>query len=136
MCVCGECQMAKVDLHVHSKYSDRPSEWFLQRLGAAESYTEPEAIYDRAKAKGMSFVTITDHNTIDGSIQLAEKYEDTFTGLQSTTYFPEDGCKVHILVYGLTGDQFEEIQTVSDPVRIFFIILSESFHASLFYHFP
>ncbi|MBN2645421.1 MAG: hypothetical protein JXR59_08115 [Desulfuromonadaceae bacterium] len=29
--------MAKVDLHVHSKYFSRPSEWFLQRLGAAEA---------------------------------------------------------------------------------------------------
>ena len=37
--------MGKVDLHVHSKYSNHPSEWFLQRLGASESYTEPEAIY-------------------------------------------------------------------------------------------
>jgi glycosyltransferase involved in cell wall biosynthesis len=32
--------MAKADLHLHSKYSNHPSEWFLQRLGASESYTE------------------------------------------------------------------------------------------------
>lgn len=29
--------MAKVDLHVHSSHSKRPSEWFLQRLGTKES---------------------------------------------------------------------------------------------------
>ena len=32
---------SKADLHVHSKYSDRPSEWILRRLGAPECYTPP-----------------------------------------------------------------------------------------------
>ena len=51
--------MARADLHVHSRYSDHPTEWFLQRLGASESYTEPEAVYEQARAEGMDFVTIT-----------------------------------------------------------------------------
>ena len=50
--------MAQIDLHVHSKYSNHPSEWFLQRLGASESYTEPETIYKLARQRGMDFVTI------------------------------------------------------------------------------
>lgn len=104
--------MAKADLHIHSKYSNRPNEWFLQRLGAAQSYTEPEAIYEHAKRAGMNFVTITDHNTIEGSLQLAQKYPDAFTGVQTTTYFPEDHCKIHLLIYGLNGEQFEEVQRV------------------------
>lgn len=29
--------MARADLHCHSVYSEHPSEWFLQRLGAAGS---------------------------------------------------------------------------------------------------
>ena len=49
--------MKKADLHLHSKYSNRPSEWFLQKLGAAESYSEPETIYKEAKSRGMDFVT-------------------------------------------------------------------------------
>ena len=62
--------MKKVDLHVHSKYSNHPSFWFLQRLGAGESYTEPEYIYQWAKEKGMDYVTITDHNNITGALEL------------------------------------------------------------------
>jgi hypothetical protein len=32
---------AAADLHVHSRHSDRPTEWLLQRLGAPECYTDP-----------------------------------------------------------------------------------------------
>jgi len=103
--------MPKADLHVHSKYSNHPSEWFLQRLGASESYTEPEFIYQAAKEKGMDFVTVTDHNRAEAAFLLKEKYpKDVFTGVESTAYFPEDGCKVHILIYGFDERQFDEIQ--------------------------
>lgn len=103
--------MAKADLHVHSKFSDHPSDWFLQRLGANECYTKPEFIYETAKERGMTFVTITDHNEIEGSLRLKQKYpKEVFTGVESTAYFPEDGCKIHILIYGLTEENFEEIE--------------------------
>jgi len=103
--------MTKADLHVHSKYSNHPSEWFLQRLGASESYTEPELIYQLAKERGMDFVTVTDHNRIEGSLILKQRYPaECFTGVESTAYFPEDGCKVHLLIYGFDERQFEEIQ--------------------------
>src|SRR4030043_477174 len=109
--------MIRADLHAHSKYSEHPSEWFLQRLGAQESYVEPEFIYKTAKSRGMDLVTITDHNRIDGSIILQGLHpEDTFTGVESTVYFPEDGCKVHILVYGLSEDQFSCIQKIRTDI--------------------
>ena len=31
----------RCDVHVHSRHSDRPSEWYLDRIGAPESFTEP-----------------------------------------------------------------------------------------------
>jgi len=103
--------MAKADLHVHSKYSEHPTEWFLQRLGAAESYTEPEEIYRLAKDRGMTFVTINDHNKMDGVLKLQEVHpDDVFTGVEATAYFPEDACKIHILLYGLTEPEFTEVQ--------------------------
>jgi len=103
--------MAQVDMHCHSKFSKHPSEWFLQRIGAAESYTEPDFIYQTAKSRGMDFVTVTDHNNMDASLYLTEKYpHDTFTGTEFTVYFPEDGCKTHILCYGHSPAQFAELQ--------------------------
>ncbi len=103
--------MAKADLHVHSRYSSHPSEWFLQRIGASESYTDPEVIYRTAKERGMQFVTLTDHNCIEGALALRERHpEDTFVSMEATAYFPEDRCKVHVLVYGVTEAQYREIQ--------------------------
>lgn len=105
--------MTKTDLHVHSKYSNHPSEWFLKRIGASESYTEPDFIYEKAKANGMNYVTITDHNNISGSIYLKQKYpHDVFTGVESTAYFPEDGTKIHILIYDISEKQFEIIEKI------------------------
>jgi predicted metal-dependent phosphoesterase TrpH len=109
--------MAKADMHVHSSFSARPSEWFLQKIGTRESYTAPETIYREALAQGMDFVTITDHNMIEGALLLKECYpERVFTGLEATTYFPDTGCKVHLLVYGLNESQFAVIDRVRKDI--------------------
>ncbi|MBN2279424.1 MAG: glycosyltransferase [Candidatus Marinimicrobia bacterium] len=109
--------MALVDMHLHSKYSGHPSEWFLNKLGASESYTEPEHIYKTLKEKGMDFVTITDHNKIGGILELRKKHpQDTFMGVETTAYFPEDGCKIHILIYDFTEDQFKEIDRLRENI--------------------
>lgn len=100
----------KADLNVHSKVSKHPSDWFLQRIGAGKSYTEPETIYRLAKSRGMDLVTITDHNRIDGILELMQLHpDDTFTGVETTAYFPEDGCKIHILLWNFTEKQFRKI---------------------------
>jgi glycosyltransferase involved in cell wall biosynthesis len=88
------------DLHCHSKYSDRPSQFYLKWIGARESYTEPRDLYRRLKARGMDLVTITDHDTIDGVCEIAHE-KGVFLSEELTCYFPEDRCKVHVLVYGI-----------------------------------
>ncbi len=62
--------MKKADLHCHTIYSEHPTEWFLQKLGAKESYTDPLFVYKEAKRQGMDYVSITDHNKIDGALRL------------------------------------------------------------------
>lgn len=109
--------MTRADLHVHSKASKRPSEWFLQKVGAKESYTDIDTLYSTAKASGMDLVTITDHNTIEGALELVEKYPaDTFVSVETTTYFPENGCKIHILIFDITKDQFDRIEAVRHDI--------------------
>ncbi len=109
--------MARMDLHVHSRHSDRPSEWFLKRIGAAESYTDPTHIYASAKARGMDFVTITDHNSIEGAVALARDHPaDVVIGVESTVYFPEDGCKFHLLMWGIDQAQFDRVQELREDV--------------------
>ncbi len=105
----GKESPCRVDLHVHSKYSDRPSEWFLRRIGAPESYAEPRTLYRICRERGMRFVTITDHNRIDGALEIAD-LPGTFLSSEVTTYFPEDGCKIHCLVIGIDEATFRDIQ--------------------------
>lgn len=106
---------AKADLHVHSKYSDRPSEWILRRVGAPESYVEPLEVYRRAKERGMQFVTVSDHNCIQGALDIAH-LPDTFVSVEVTTYFPEDDCKIHCLVSGINEAQFQVIQELRENI--------------------
>ncbi len=105
----------KIDLHVHSSYSKRPSNWFLQKIGCAESYTDPLELYRIARERGMDAVTITDHNIIEGSLQIAH-LPDTFVSCEVTSYFPEDRCKVHVLVYRISEAQFAEIDRLRTNV--------------------
>jgi glycosyltransferase involved in cell wall biosynthesis len=105
----------KIDVHVHSKHSTRPSQWFLQKLGCPESFTEPVRLYDIAKKRGMTMVTITDHNTIAGSLEIAH-LPDTFVSEEITSYFPEDGCKVHVLALNIDEAIHADIQKIRENV--------------------
>lgn len=100
---------SRADLHIHSKYSDRPSEWFLRRIGAPESFVEPMDIYRSCIERGMDFVTISDHNCIRGALEIAH-LPGTFLSSEITTYFPENGCKIHCLVSGISEKRFADIQ--------------------------
>ena len=102
--------MLRVDLQIHSRFSDRPTEWILRRLGMPQSYSEPEAIYRALDKAGMTFKTITDHNRLDGGKAIAH-YPDVFLSEEVTTYFT-DGCKIHLLVWNLNEAQHEEIQNL------------------------
>lgn len=105
----------KIDLHVHSQYSTRPSQWVLQKLGCHECYTRPEQLYHIARQRGMDWVTITDHNNINGCLEIAH-LPQTFISEEVTCYFPEDGCKVHVLVYGIDQDKHREIQKLRENI--------------------
>ncbi len=105
----------KIDLHVHSKYSVHPSQWVLQKLGCPESFTEPETLYRIARHKGMDIVTITDHNTISGALEIAH-LPGTFISEEITTYFPEDGCKAHVLAYDIDEKIHADIQKVRENI--------------------
>jgi predicted metal-dependent phosphoesterase TrpH len=63
--------VSKADLHVHTRFSaDGDSSW-LKQLKFRECWTEPRQVYDLALRRGMDFVTITDHDTIEGALSIA-----------------------------------------------------------------
>ena len=105
----------KVDTHVHSRFSKRPATWILKKINCAESYTDPGEVYRIATERGMDAVTITDHNSIDGCLEIADR-PGVFTGCEITSYFPEDQCKVHVLAYRMNEAQFAEIEQLRENV--------------------
>jgi len=108
-------QQLRMDMHVHSRYSSKPSQWILKKLGCPESFTAPKYIYDQARARGMDFVTITDHNVIDGALDIAH-LDGSFISEEVTAYFPEDRCKLHVLVYNINEEQHRDIQRLRENV--------------------
>src|SRR6201993_957019 len=63
----------------------------------------------------MDYVTITDHDAIAGCLKIAH-LPRTFISEQVTTYFPNDPCKLHILVWGISEHQHHEIEGVRDNI--------------------
>jgi glycosyltransferase involved in cell wall biosynthesis/predicted metal-dependent phosphoesterase TrpH len=109
--------MSKCDLHIHSRYSSRSEEWLFRRLDFPDSYSDPRELYQQLIEHGMDFVTITDHDTIEGCLQIAD-LPKSFLSEQVTTYFPQDPCKVHILVWGITEAQHADIQIARDNIFV------------------
>ena len=110
-----EAQTAKIDMHLHSKYSRNPSTWILKKIGCPESFSEPLRLYQMARQQGLTHVTITDHNQLAGSLDIAH-LPHTFLSEEVTTYFPENRCKLHVLVYRIDEAIHREIQTLRENV--------------------
>jgi hypothetical protein len=63
----------------------------------------------------MDFVTITDHDTIEGCLKISD-LPQTFISEQVTTYFPQDPCKIHLLVWGISEAQHAEIVRLRENI--------------------
>src|SRR6266700_1488049 len=107
--------MSKCDLHIHSRYSARSEEWLFRRFDFPDSYSDPKELYRQLLAFGMDYVTLTDHDTIDGCLQILD-LPQAFISEQVTTYFPQDPCKLHILVWGISREQHRAIESVRDNI--------------------
>lgn len=106
---------SSADLHIHSRFSTRAADWVLRRFDFPASYSDPRQTYDRLRQAGMQFVTLTDHNTIAGCLEIAH-LPGVIIGEEVTANFPDDECKVHILVWGLTETQHREIQDLRENI--------------------
>lgn len=107
--------MSACDLHIHSRFSARSEEWLFRRFDFPDSYSDPRELYGKLREHGMDFVTITDHDTIDGSLQISD-FPQTFISEEVTTYFPQEQCKIHILVWGISELQHAEITALRENI--------------------
>ncbi len=101
--------ISRVDMHCHSTASQLSRLGVQRSLGLPECATPPEEVYELAKRRGMDFVTITDHDTIDGCLELADR-PDCFVSEELTARFAGEPQAVHVLCYGITHGDHEWLQ--------------------------
>ena len=106
---------SRVDMHCHSTASQLSRLGVQRSLGLPECATPPEEVYELAKRRGMDFVTITDHDTIAGCLELDGR-PDCFVSEELTARFAGEPQAVHVLCYGITPGDHEWLQAHSGDV--------------------
>ena len=107
----------RVDMHCHSSASEVSKLGVQRAAGLPECATPPQEVYELAKRRGMDFVTITDHDTIDGVLEIADR-EDVFISEELTASFRGEGQAVHVLCYGITAADHEWLQEHAGDVEL------------------
>ena len=103
----------RADLHVHTCHSNLSGT--LRFLGSRDCYSTPEQVYRVAKARGMDLVCVTDHDSIDGGLELLDRRpdaEDVIVGEEVTCRFPGTDLEVHIAAYGMTEALHRDVQAL------------------------
>lgn len=113
---------SRCDLHVHSVHSGPVDLPVLGRFGN-ESYSEPEAVYETAKRRGMNLVTLTDHDSIAGALHLAH-LPDVFVSEEVTCVLPS-GRVIHLGAFDITERQHEGIASRRRDAEGLFAYLAE-----------
>jgi glycosyltransferase involved in cell wall biosynthesis/predicted metal-dependent phosphoesterase TrpH len=116
---------SRVDMHCHSTASQLSRLGVQRSLGLPECATPPEEVYELAKRRGMDFVTITDHDTIDGCLELADR-PDCFVSEELTVRFAGEPQAVHVLCYGITPGDHEWLQANAGDVEACAAYLDEN----------
>lgn len=104
-------RLLRADLHVHSHHSGFNAT--LPIFRSRDCYSSPEEVYRAARARGMDLVTITDHDSIDGCLELLERHPDArdiVMGEEIECVVPDTGTRLHLGALGLTEADHREVQ--------------------------
>lgn len=112
----------RCDLHVHSWHSGMADLPLLRHVGR-ECYSDPFAVYERALARGMDLVTLTDHDSIEGGLRLAH-LPNTFLSEEVTVRL-EGGRQLHVNVFDVDECQHAAIQRRAADPEVLFAYLAE-----------
>ncbi|WP_370575884.1 PHP domain-containing protein [Methanomethylovorans sp.] len=105
----------KADLHVHSSCSyDVPK----------SSTVHPQILFEKAMSKNMSYVTFTDHDTVEAFDILGWKKEKLVPGVElSVTDKSNVGHTVHINVFELDSEQLTDMKSIATKQQDIFMVI-------------
>jgi predicted metal-dependent phosphoesterase TrpH len=112
----------RCDLHVHSIRSGPVNLPVLRHFGH-ECYSEPREVYETARRRGMDLVTLTDHDSIEGALEIAA-LPGTFVSEELTCDLP-GGRELHLGVFGLDARQHATLQARRGDPEALFAYLAE-----------
>ena len=106
--------LSRADLHVHTRHSRVNGN--VPFLRSRDCYSDPFDVYALARRRGMDIVTITDHDSIDGCLEIRSRYPDApdfLMGEEVSCWVPDTDLEVHLGVYGTS----ERIHADLQPLR-------------------
>ena len=101
----------------------------MRFLKSRDCYSDPVDVYLVAKARGMDLVTITDHDSIEGCLELLARRPgatDIFMSEEVSCWLPGTGIQVHLGVYGTTERLHRELQPLRGNVFDVIALLNQS----------
>lgn len=102
-------ELKAADLHVHSFYSE-------DVLPAPSN--DPIRLYEEAKRRGLQFLSITDHETMDAYNRVGWEREGLVPGVEMSILDRKNvGHTIHVNVYLLTSAQFKALKDLASKKR-------------------
>jgi len=110
--------LRRADLHVHTRHSRVSGN--MRFLRSRDCYSAPADVYRVARMRGMDYVAFTDHDSIDGALELLEARPDladrVIVGEEVSCTLPDRGVQVHLAVYGMTEALHRDLQPLRGNV--------------------
>jgi glycosyltransferase involved in cell wall biosynthesis len=98
-----------MDLHCHDHNSNVPDELLGRILNVPETWLPTKSLLRTLGRHGMDAFTITNHNNARSCFELLNKGHDILVGAEFSCIVPDFQVGIHVLTYGFTPSQEEEL---------------------------
>ena len=105
----NEDEVLTIDLHCHDYNSNVPDELLGRILRVPETWLRSEDLLETLKSHGCDTFTITNHNNARSCYEVRDRGIDILTCAEFSCTVPDYRRGIHVLTYGFTPRQEEEL---------------------------